>query len=85
MQLASSGTAMKRLSKPLPPYTLNLSVDDDEDTGRRKVTAKVLRQLMDKKNKAHSDEVSNEAIQHCVMRISSMSKKALSTRLEVRR
>ena len=56
---------------------------DDETVKRNKVTAKMLRELIDETNKEHSDMISDDAITHCVYRITSMSNKALGTRIKM--
>jgi len=56
---------------------------DDETVKRNKVTAKMLRELIDETNKEHSDLISDDAITHCVYRITSMSNKALGTRIKM--
>jgi hypothetical protein len=56
---------------------------DDETVKRNKVTAKMLRETIDQTNKGHSEIISDEAITHCVYRITSMSNKALGTRIKM--
>ena len=71
-----------RQSKPLPSFSIDVNFDD-ENVGRKKITASSLRALIDAKSTEHSDAVSDESIVHTVYRISSMSNKALSTRVKM--
>ena len=48
---------------------------------RRKVTAESLRSHIERANPKHSDLISNEAVVHCVHRLTSMSEKALGNRV----
>jgi len=56
---------------------------DAETIKRNKITAKMLRETIDQTNKEHSEIISDEAITHCVYRITSMSNKALGTRIKM--
>lgn len=56
---------------------------DDETVKRNKITAKMIRDLVDETNKEHAELISNDAITHCVYRITSMSNKALGTRIKM--
>ena len=58
----------------------NYPVEEDEDFERKKVTVVSLRDHIDGKNEQHSEEISNEAIRHCCLRLSGMSEKALLNR-----
>ena len=69
-------------SKPLPSFSIDIDVDD-EGVRRKKITASVLRALIDTRSAEHSEAISDEAIVHTVYRISSMSNKALSTRVKM--
>ena len=61
-----------------------VDVNPDAETVRRnKITAKMLRELIDNTNKEHSELISDDAITHCVYRITSMSNKALGTRIKM--
>jgi hypothetical protein len=74
-----------RQSKPLPSFSMEINVDSEE-LGRKKVTAKSLREHMDSSSEAsatHSAVISDEAVVHCAYRISSMSNKALATRVKM--
>ena len=78
----TNGTRGVRQSKPLPSFSIDVNVDD-EGVDRKKITASSLRSLIDAKNAEHSEAVSDEVILHTVYRISSMSNKALSTRVKM--
>ena len=65
---------------------LDISIDDDDTVRRKRVSANLLREEIDQVSsveEADVESVSNEAIQHCLMRISSMSNARLATRIKV--
>ena len=67
-------------SKRVHRETYSPSVDDGEE--RKPITEAELQQFILETNKEHYDIISNEAIHHCIMRLRSMSNKALLTRLK---
>lgn len=71
-----------RQSIPLPSFSIDIQVDD-EDLGRKKVSAQSLRQRITNSNTKHTELITDEAIVHCAYRISSMSNKALATRVKM--
>lgn len=82
LQLDDSSERSVRQAKPLPSFSMEINVDD-EDVGRKKVSANVLRELITSQNLEHSELISDESIVHCLYRITSMSNKALSTRVKM--
>ena len=66
----------------LDDFKVDINPDDDT-VKRNKITAKMLRDLIDETNKEHSELISDDAITHCVYRITSMSNKALGTRIKM--
>ena len=58
-------------------------VSDDNNVQRIKITNSSLRDFINEKNPTHSSEISDEQLSHCVMRIRSMTTKALGTRIKM--
>jgi len=71
-----------RQSHPLPSFSIDIEIDDEGVT-RKKISASSLRDLIHARSAEHSEVISDEAIVHTVYRISSMSNKALSTRVKM--
>ena len=59
------------------------NVGDNRHIQRIKITNSSLRDFINKKNETHSSEISDEQLSHCVMRIRSMTTKALGTRIKM--
>ena len=67
-------------SKRVPRESYSPSIDNCEE--RIPITSFELRQFILETNKEHNNDISNDAINHCIMRLRSMSNKALLTRLK---
>lgn len=61
----------------------NVQVDDDDDVRRSPITNARVRQLIDQINPDHSDMISDKELGHCVMRVQSMTNRALGNRLKM--
>jgi hypothetical protein len=61
--------------------TVSYDEDDEDGTIRNPITAPSLRTFIESLNQSHSEDISNNAIVHCVDRIKSMSNRALATRV----
>ena len=66
------------------PYELDLNIDDEDDPdyGRVKVTAPMLRELIQASNPEHDELITNDSITHTAYRMSYMSNEKLATRLK---
>lgn len=66
------------------PYVLDIQVDDEDDPdyGREKITASMIRELIQSTNPEHDELITNEAITHTAYRMSYMSNEKLATRLK---
>lgn len=74
------GTTRSKTKISKPVYDDEGIIIDDTNE-RKKVTASDLREYIKSNNQSHNEDISNDAIQHCIMRLQSMSNKALLTRL----
>ena len=74
--------AVKVPRKQLQLEDLDITFDAFEEP-RIKITAVMLRSFIEGISPEHSEEISNEAINHCVMRIYTMSNRALGTRMKM--
>jgi hypothetical protein len=63
-------------------YKEEITIDDDDEFPRIRITPVIVRNLIVSSNPDHDDLISNEQLLHCVHRVQSMSNKALGNRLK---
>lgn len=79
--LDDHSTSIKRHSPALTVREKYLILVDDDDVIRKKITAQQLREFIDSQSPRDSENISNQAIEHCVYRIWTMSNHALGNRI----
>ncbi len=80
--IVESKIGLKKQKKTYDRYDVVVNIDNDDDSERIKITNKSLRDFIDENNTVHSSEISDEQLAHCVMRIRSMTTKALGNRVK---
>ena len=90
---ASSSQAVRRSSRnagilPTRVGVANVDIDikdddDDDDNKRKKITSSILINYIKNANRNHYDIIENKTIAHTVDRITSMSDKALKSRINI--
>jgi hypothetical protein len=81
--IVESKIGLKKQKKTYDRYDVVVNIDnDDDDAERIKITNQSLRDFIDENNTVHSSDISDEQLAHCVMRIRSMTTKALGNRVK---
>jgi hypothetical protein len=60
-----------------------VEIDDEESVRRTPITARLVRDVIAASNDDHDEIITDEQLQHCVLRIQTMSNKALGTRIKM--
>jgi len=74
---------LKKQKKSYNRYEVTVNLDSDDDSSKIKITNKSLREYINEKNAIHSSDISDEQLSHCVMRIRSMTARALGNRVKM--